>query len=130
LANTRYAYYISQTAKRKGNEMLLDTRTETVFATREIDGAKFIGGSKEQAEQVFTAWLNDNLDWITAGRESKAIEILDVTFDLVSFNGDVLVTWLCEECANDDCESNGEAHEETITNCRFEEVKFFSEYRF
>lgn len=109
--------------------MLLNTRTEVVFTTREIQNAKFIGGTKEQAQAVFTAWLNDNKEWITAGRDNEAIEILGVEYDLVSFNGDVLVSWLCDECADNGCESNGEAHEETITNCEFANVEFVSEYR-
>jgi hypothetical protein len=109
--------------------MLLNTRTEVVFTTREIDGAQFIGGTKEQAQAVFTAWLNDNKEWITAGRDNEAIEIIGVEYGLVSFNNDVLVSWLCDECADNGCESDGEPHEETITECRFEEVRLISEYR-
>lgn len=130
MVNTGYAYYISQTAKRKGNEMLLNTRTEIVFTAREIESAKFIGGSKEHAQMVFTAWVNDNKDWVNAGRENEAVEILSVDFDLVSFNGDVLIAWLCDECADNSCESDGEAHEATINNCKFEEAKFITEYRY
>lgn len=110
--------------------MLLNTRTEIVFTTREIESAKFIGGTKEHAQMVFTAWLDRNKALITAGRDNEAIEIVGVDYDLVSFNGDVLVSWLCDACADDGCESNGEAHEETITNCKFEEVELVSEYRY
>lgn len=109
--------------------MLLNTRTEVVFTTREIESAQFIGGTKEQAQAVFTAWLNDNKEWITAGRDNEAIEILGVEYDLVSFNGQVVVSWLCDECAEDGCEMNGEAHEEFIDNCKFDEVRFVAEYR-
>lgn len=109
--------------------MLLSTNTEIVFTAREIETARFIGGTKEQAQMVFTAWLDENKDWITAGRDNTAIEILGVDYDLVSFNGQVLVSWLCDQCAEDVCESNGEPHQEIIDNCKFEEIRFISDYR-
>jgi hypothetical protein len=109
--------------------MLLNTKTEIAFTTGEIDGKKFIGASKEDASAIFTAWLNDNLDWITAGRESNAIEIIGIDYDLVSFNNVVYVSWLCDGCESNDCESDGEPHLEEIGNCRFEELELVSEYR-
>lgn len=98
-----------------------------VFTTSEAEGVVFSGYSKAEAGQVFTKWLKENLAWVEAGLDDvKVIEILDVELGVVEFNNSVLITYLCDECANDDCESNGEAHEVEIQKCRFTEQKIVS----
>ena len=97
-----------------------------VFTTGEAEGVVFSGHNRAEAEEVFTKWLKENLAWVEAGLDDvKVVEILDVYFS-VEFSNTVNVAYLCDECANDDCESNGEAHEVEIQKCRFTEQKIIS----
>ena len=106
--------------------MLKETK-RVVFTTREARDVVFSGYDKANAEQVFTKWLKDNLDWVEAGLgDTKVVEIIGVNYDLVPFNNTVLVAYLCGECVGDECEANGEGHETEITECRFTEQRVVS----
>jgi hypothetical protein len=125
----RYAYYISRKAKRKGNEMFIESNRKIVFTTRSIDDAIFVGVSQEDASEVFTNWLHENIEWLTAGSELEAIEIVGVDYDLVDFNNQVIVSYLCSGCEDKSCENEDDYHEETIHQCRFAEKIMVSEWR-
>jgi hypothetical protein len=95
---------------------------EVVFTTREAQDLRWAGSTKDEAKRVFAEWVRNNLEWVNAGVEPLvAIEILEVNFDLVSFNGQVIISYLCAECATNECEADGEAHENFVDNCRFVE---------
>lgn len=109
--------------------MITKTTTKIVFTTDSIEDLAFIGYGKEEASSVFTAWLNENIEWITAGSELEAIEIIGVDYDLVGFNNQVVIFYLCAGCADDSCEKEDEVHEETVHACRFTETRFVEDWR-
>jgi hypothetical protein len=101
---------------------MLRSIDEVVFTTKEAQGLRWTGYTKDEAKDVFAEWVRSNLDWVSVGVEPMvAVEILEVNFDLVSFNGQVAIAYLCAECATNDCEADGEAHETFVDNCRFDE---------
>ncbi len=97
---------------------MLDYRTEVALIIDEISDKRFVGATEEEAGKVFASWLNSNKDWITAGTENKVTEIVEVSFDLVSFSGQIIVAWLG---------NTEELQEEVIRGCRFESREVIAE---
>ena len=124
-----YAYYISQKAQGKGNTMFINSERKVAFITDSIDDALFIANSREYAEKVFVAWLEENLAWVNAGADEDTIEIVGVDFELVEFNNQVIISYLCSGCADNSCENEDEVHEEIVSHCRFTETLLVEEQR-
>ena len=67
-----------------------------------------------------TEYVKDNHSWIYGDHE--VAEILEVDIDLVKSNNQMLVHYLCTECATNECESNGEAHLDITHNVTIRHV--------
>ena len=109
----------------------METKTFTAFTTEEASNIVWTGYNREEAGESFAKWLGHNLEWVSVGLESEAevIEIVGVSFDLVDFNRQVLVAYLCEQCESNECEANNDAHETTISRCSFvEDFTVVSQY--
>ena len=104
--------------------MWLDSISRVVFTTSEARGVLFAGHDKGSAQEVFTKWVSENLDWVEAGLDEVEVsEVLSVEFDLAEFNNTATIVYLCSECADNECEANNEAHEVEVRNCEFNEHK-------
>jgi hypothetical protein len=108
--------------------MRITRNNKVVFTTGEIAQAiSFVGEDKDNAGAVFGAWIDENKDWVNAGGDFNAVEIVGIDFQLVEFNGQVIISWLCAECENEGCDKEGDTHEEILSDCKFEQVRFVSE---
>ena len=101
-----------------------------MFTTREAEDFRWVGNTKVEAGNSFAEWLRQNLEWVSVGVEPLVVtEILDVNFEIIDFNGQVIISYLCEDCVTNECESNGEAHETFVDNCRFKQQETVSQTR-
>ena len=86
--------------------MILHHEPLYVLTVKGVD-AQWVALTREGVLDVFTQYIKDNTKWVA----DDVTEILEVQ-EMIAFNNQVNVVYLCSECATNECESDGEPHED------------------
>ncbi len=102
--------------------MILHQEPLYVLTVKGVD-AQWVALTEEGVLNVFTQYIKDNTMWVA----DDVTEVLEVQ-EMIAFNNQVNVVYLCSECPTDGCEQGGQPHEDITYGVSIQHVNVYRDW--